>query len=170
MAGMPSAVSIVLLALAVLAVTDALPAFPSPLINAKSSDATSSSPDDTSNVMPLSEGALWSYSVATNIATYALMMYCVISLCILVAMWINPLGAEEIAYRLFDCLSDCLSWPLRHPRRNVSFPHPSILCLHSLTGPESLKPPSATATATHICRCEHGHTGGEASCYPSISG
>lgn len=121
---MPSAANIVLLALALFVITDALPVWTSTSILVKSSDVFPSSLSQSSNATSVVDGssAFWVDSLVASIATYVLAIYCIVSCCLFLGLYINRLGAEDLVFQCFDCFSDCLAWPLDPTNRSVSFP------------------------------------------------
>lgn len=121
---MLSAAKIVLLALALCAFTDALPVWTSTSILSGSVEVLPSSLGQTSNTTSVVEisSTLWIDSLVTSVATYVLFIYCIVSCCLFLTIYINRLAAEDFVFQCFDCFSDCLTWPLRPTRRSVSFP------------------------------------------------
>jgi len=125
---MPSAAIIILLALAFLAVTEALPVLASTLIIARSSDVTIFPFNESSNATSDLSSTSWVDSWQTSAATYFLFIYCSLSLVALVLMVTNRSGTQDLVFRLFDWMSDCFTWPLAPERRTVSLLH----CSHPL--------------------------------------
>jgi hypothetical protein len=124
---MPSAAYIVLLALAFFAITDALPVWTSTSVLPRSSDEFPFSLSQSSNATSVMDGSstFWVDSLVASIATYVLAIYCIVSCCLFLGLYINRLGAEDLVFQCFDCFSDCLAWPLDPTSRSVSFPKSS---------------------------------------------